>query len=100
MQRVSVVAKLTAKEGQEQRVEKELLDLVEKTRQEKGCINYDLHVSLDKPGTFFFYENWVSKGCLDNHFETPHLTRLVKLQEELFSCPPEISVLKMVSEPK
>ncbi len=100
MPRVSVVAKLTAKPGLEDRVEKELLDLVNKTRKETGCINYDLHVSLDNPKTFVFYENWVSQGCLDDHFQTPHLTRLGQLQSELFACPPEISVLKMVSEPK
>lgn len=100
MQRVSVVARLTAKPGLEDRVEAELMDLVQKTRKETGCINYDLHVSLDNPKTFIFYENWVSKGCLDEHLQTPHLTRLRSMQEELFAHPPEISVLKMVSEPK
>ncbi len=100
MQRVTVVAKLKAKPGLEERVEKELLDMVAKTREETGCINYDLHKSLDCPRTFLFYENWVSKGCLDLHFSTPHLTRLSELQAELFDCPPEISLLKMVSRPE
>ncbi|MBX9693271.1 MAG: antibiotic biosynthesis monooxygenase, partial [Cyanobacteria bacterium] len=46
MQRVTVVAKLIAKPGMEERALEEFKILVRETHKEPGCINYDLHVSL------------------------------------------------------
>jgi|688.fasta_scaffold409214_2 quinol monooxygenase YgiN len=100
MQRVTVVARLKAKVGLEDKVKQELLKLVEQTRKEVGCLNYDLHVDKEDPGTFLFYENWVSEMALDNHFHTPHFVRLQGLKGELFAEPSQISIMKMISEPE
>lgn len=100
MQRVTVVAQLKAKPGMEERVRKELLEMVEKTRREHGCLNYDLHVSVDCPRTFLFYENWVSKMALEDHFQTPHLQRLRQLSEEILAEPADIKLMQMVSDPE
>lgn len=100
MQKVTVVAKLKAREGMEDRVLKELMTMVEETRKEKGCINYDLHVDDSDKSTFLFYENWVSRMALEAHFETAHFLRLRSLADELFAVPTEINIMKMVSEPK
>lgn len=100
MQKVTVVAKLKAKDGMEDRVKKELMTMVEETRKEKGCINYDLHVDETDKGTFLFYENWVSKMALEHHFETPHFRNLRSLADELFACPTDIKIMKMVSDPE
>ena len=50
-----------------------LLKVCAPTRAEKGCINYDLHVSPDNPGLLVFHENWVSKEDLDAHLASPHI---------------------------
>lgn len=100
MQRVTVMAQLKAKSGMEERVKKELLEMVQHTRKEPGCLNYDLHIGLDQPGSFFFYENWISKMALDMHFETPHFKHLEKLAPEILSNPADIKLLKMISDPE
>lgn len=100
MQRVTVMAQVKAKAGMEERVKKELLNLVTHTRKEPGCLNYDLHVLVEQPGTFYFYENWVSKMALDMHFDTPHFKNLEKIAPEIFSDPADIKLLKMVSDPE
>lgn len=99
MQKVTVVAKLKAKAGLEEKVKSELMTMVAETRKENGCINYDLHVDKQDSGTFLFYENWVSQNALDAHFETPHFVRLHKMSDELFAVPAEIKIMSMVSEP-
>lgn len=100
MQRITVVARLKAKLGLEDKVKQELLKMIEPTRREVGCLNYDLHVDKDDPGTFLFYENWVSEMALDNHFQTPHFLHLHGLQDALFAEPGKISLMKMISEPE
>jgi len=100
MQKVSVMATLKAKAGQERKVKQELVKLLEATRKEKGCLNYDLHVDAEDPCTFIFYENWVSRMALANHMETEHFLHLRSLQAELFAEPTKISVLRMISDPE
>ena len=98
MPKVTVVAKLKAKKGLEEKVKQELLQMVAETRKENGCLNYDLHVDHEDDGTFLFYENWESQNALDSHFKTPHFVRLHGMSEELFASPAEIKIMKMVRE--
>ena len=39
---VTVVARIRAKPGKEERVQRELLKLLAPTRAEKGCVNYEV----------------------------------------------------------
>ena len=98
MQKVSVVACLKAKSGLEEKVKNELVKLVEASRKEKGCLNYDLHVQVDNPGVFVIYENWVSRMALSDQMETAQFLELGSLQDQLFVEPAKITILKMVSE--
>ena len=69
----TVIARIQAKDGCEDAVATELHKLVEPSRRDKGCINYDMHVSLESPGLFVFYENWESKAHWEHHMKTEHL---------------------------
>jgi quinol monooxygenase YgiN len=48
------VARIKAKPGQEARVRSRLALLLGPTRAEKGCLNFDMHVSTENPGEFLF----------------------------------------------
>ena len=97
---VTVVARCQAKKGMEERVRGEILALVEPTRAEPGCINYDLHVAADDPGQFLLYENWTSKGELDKHLAMPYLERFKGLAAELLAAPIEIVLYEMLTAPE
>ena len=95
----TVVAKIRAKAGLEDKVRSELLSLITPTRKESGCINYDLHQSQEDKGLFLFYENWVSRQDLDDHLKTPHLQAFLGKSEELLAEPIEITFWDMISQP-
>jgi quinol monooxygenase YgiN len=97
---VTVIARCQAKPGLEERVRSEILALVEPTRAEPGCLNYDLHVAADDPTEFVLYENWTSQGELDKHLAMPYLERFKGLAEELLAAPIEIRLYQMVTEPR
>lgn len=84
---LTVVAEFVAKPGNEEDVRKLLLSLIAPTRQEEGCVQYDLHEQTDKPGHFLFYENWTSREALDRHLQTPHLTAAVGAAAALVAEP-------------
>lgn len=54
-------------------------ELVEKTRQEEGCVAYDLFIDQKDSGHFVFIEEWPDRAALDVHCQTEHFTRLVPL---------------------
>jgi quinol monooxygenase YgiN len=90
--KVSVFALVKAKPGMEETVKKELSALVGPTLVEEGCINYDLHRSLDHKGHFRFYENWTSKELLDRHLQSPHVKQFIAKVDKLLAEPPEITL--------
>ena len=97
--KVTVVARLQAKPGKEEEVLRELLHLVDATRREDGCLNYDLHISSDTLGLYLFYENWTSKAHLDRHAQSPHIQAFRVKGPDLLAAPVEITLWEMVSDP-
>jgi quinol monooxygenase YgiN len=84
---LTVVAEIVAKPGKEQELRQQLLSMVEPTRQEEGCIQYDLHESDEHPGRFVFFENWTGADALERHFATPHLQGFIARMDELLAEP-------------
>lgn len=91
---VTVIARIKAKRGMESRVKDELTKLLEPTREEEGCINFDMHESLDDASQFMFHENWTSEAALRRHFETPHIRNWVALTAELLAEPLDVTTWK------
>lgn len=77
MSKVTVVARVTAKPDVVEKVKHELLKLIEPTRNENGCIEYNLHQDNDDPAVFVFCETWESLACLECHMNTEHFKSYV-----------------------
>ncbi|WP_405205710.1 putative quinol monooxygenase [Aquimarina sp. LLG6339-5] len=78
MKKLTIVARILAKEEKRDLVKSELLKLIDITRAEKGCINYDLHQDNDNPNLFLFYENWESRALWQEHMNNDHLAAYMK----------------------
>ncbi|RZT85901.1 quinol monooxygenase YgiN [Pseudonocardia sediminis] len=94
---LTVIARMKAKPGKEADLRRELEALIEPTRAEKGCVNYDLNQGTDDDGVFFFYENWTSEAALDEHLATPPLQRFVGLIPELLDGELVIQKLRRIA---
>ncbi|WP_298818388.1 putative quinol monooxygenase [uncultured Roseibium sp.] len=81
MSRLTIVANIKANPDQIDLVKAELLKLIEITRAETGCINYDLHQDNENPAHFLFYENWESRELWQTHMNAPHLAAYLKATE-------------------
>ncbi len=75
---LTIVARIEAKREKLDLVKSEVLKLIEPTRQEKGCLQYDLHQDNEKPEIFIFVENWENKELWQIHMESNHLKSFVK----------------------
>ncbi len=95
---VTVLATIKAKPGMEQQVREAVMALVGPTRKEPGCINYDLHQSLDDKRTFMLYENWTSKKVLDEHLNMPYLRDFFARSSEILAQPAEVVLWEMITQ--
>ena len=95
--KVTVIARVRAKPGLEAQVKQECLALVAPSREEKGCINYDLYQSTDDPTLFIFYENWESRGDIDRHLGMSHCSVFDETTEGMLAEPEEITLCEMIS---
>ena len=94
---VTVVARIKAKPGMEQKVKEELLKLLAPTHAESGCINFDMHQALQDEAQFLFHENWTSEADLREHLATPHISSWIAQSEVLLAEPIEITLWRRVA---
>jgi quinol monooxygenase YgiN len=84
---VTVIAEMTARPGKEDELKRHLLVLVDHTRQEEGCVQYDLHVASDDPRRFVLVENWTSAEALDRHSKSSHINAFREVSGDLRADP-------------
>lgn len=94
--KVTVLVRIKAKKGLEERVKQGLLALLNPTRSEKGCINYDLHQSAEDKSLFMLYENWKSKKDLDEHLAMPYMKSHMEKASEILAGPSEITLWEKI----
>ena len=83
MSKLTVVAKVVAKQGSVEKVRSELLKLIEPTRKENGCIEYNLHQDNEDPAVFVFHETWENLACFEKHMNTDHFRRYISAVDGL-----------------
>ena len=89
---IYIIAKCISKKENIEETKNELLALIAPTREEKGCISYDLHQDQDRPEVFYFYEIWETRSLLDAHLKNDHLVAWVNKAEDLLASPMEVSI--------
>jgi quinol monooxygenase YgiN len=89
---LTVIATFEARPGKETDLRAALTALLEPTRKEAGCQNYDLHEAVENPAKFLFHENWTSKAHLEVHLKSAHIQKLLPRIEELCTGSPEITL--------
>ncbi|TCN21171.1 putative quinol monooxygenase [Mesobacillus foraminis] len=70
MEHIVITAVLKPKEGLQGHLLSELKKVQDASREEAGCIKYDLHQSEDL--TFVLYEVWKDEEALEHHIQSAH----------------------------
>jgi quinol monooxygenase YgiN len=94
---IRVVARIPAKPETVEDVKALLTGLIEPTRKEAGCIQYDLWQNLKMPTDFTFVEQWESAAALEAHLETEHLIHALGRFPDLLSGDADIQTYRLVA---
>ncbi|MFC3215714.1 putative quinol monooxygenase [Novosphingobium panipatense] len=77
------LAQMRAKPGRSEALGAALQSLVAPSRDEPGCIIYQVHQSTEDPALWMVYEVWQSADDLGDHFTLPHMQAFVASVPEL-----------------
>jgi quinol monooxygenase YgiN len=94
----TLIAYLHAKPDKRDELLSILQSLVKPSRAESACVDYHLHVSNDDPNLFIFYENWRTRKELDEHLQTPILTKFWSQRLDLLQKDVDIKFMTMLSD--
>ncbi len=87
---IGVVARVVALPDKVEQVKSILTGLIEPTRQEDGCIAYELWQNHEDSTDFTFVEEWESKALLDAHLASAHIRKADSQLEGLLVAEPDI----------
>lgn len=67
------IAHLEAKEGQKDALLRVLTGLIKPSRNEPGCLSYQLHMSPENPNMFTFIDKFKDQSSFDYHCESSYV---------------------------
>jgi quinol monooxygenase YgiN len=73
---------MEAAPGQEKELEEQLSALLAPTREEPGCLAYELQNDPEDRRSFLFYEKFKDQAALDAHLATAHFQRFAAFRNQ------------------
>lgn len=71
-------------------------ELIVKSRQEPGCISYQLCKDISDSDTFAFIETWQDQAAIDSHNQTLHFTSIVPQFADLLAEPMDVKLFEII----
>jgi quinol monooxygenase YgiN len=65
-------------------------DVARASRQESGCLNYELFADPEDEHRFVIVEEWADEAALQEHFRTPHIDHFMRHFPATLSAPPDV----------
>ena len=93
---VKVIAKFFVKEDKVEEFLKLAGELVEKSRKEAGCANYNLVQDVNNQQILIMLEEWENAAILKTHMASAHFTTIIPKMSLLQYQKEEITVCKTV----
>jgi quinol monooxygenase YgiN len=91
-----VVARIVANTDSVDQVRSILSGIVEPTREESGCISYELLQNRSDPTDFTYVEEWSDEAAMDAHLATEHIKHALSKLAGLLASEPDIRKYSVV----
>ena len=82
---IHIICRLRCEEQKRERLRELLLEYVESSRQEEGCLYYNIFQEKDDLNAFFILDGWKNQAAVDAHVLHPNVLRINALLKPLLS---------------
>jgi quinol monooxygenase YgiN len=97
-EKIVLIARLKVKPEAVEEIKSAALAIVDDSRAEAGCINYDVHQAIDDETVFLWHETWANRAALDEHFAKPYFGEFFAKAERAAAETPQINLTKMIKQ--
>lgn len=97
-EKIVLMARLNVKKDKVEDLKQSALAIVSESRQEAGCVNYDVHQLIDDETVFLWHETWANKAALDEHFAKSYTREFFARIDEFAEEPPQINLTRKITE--
>ena len=87
---IHILAQFSVKEDKVSEFIELCKELIKESRQEEGCVAYNLQQNREKDNHLVFVEEWESNEAIEQHNASRHFTRIVPLLVEMCESAPII----------
>ena len=96
MEHVTLTAIIKSQPDKAAQMKAVLEELVQGSRNEAACLQYDLHQAVADPNIFILHEIWRSAAELDAHNKTQHVLKFIKESAPLLQEAPGIYITNKI----
>lgn len=93
---IRVVSRVISRPERLEETRKLLFAVLESSRDETGCVEYELFQSLEDPLEFTLISEWVSNDAFIAHLASPHMQAGARQVNALFTAPPDVRRYKLI----
>ena len=93
---VHAIAHLHARPDKTEELNSLLTSLLEPTRQESGCIRFELLQHRESPTEFAIVSEWYSERAVQDHIGTSHAQRAMNRLPDLLASPLDLRFYHLV----
>lgn len=86
-----VFVRLHAREGEERGVEEALREVAGASREEGGCLSFQMFRSVRDRRLFYIHSRWVDEAAFQRHAELEHTVRFLKRVDALLDEPRNVT---------
>ena len=97
-EKIVLIARLKVKSDSVEPAKRAALAIINDSRHEDGCLNYDFHQAIDDETVFIWHETWASKAAIDAHGASKHFNNFSAGIKDLIDEPLQITLTRMISE--
>jgi len=72
-------------------------EMIEPTKNEQGCKQYEMYQDENNPTLFIVLEQWDSREKFNKHLESEHFERIVQKMSELIESETDLNITHLVA---
>jgi len=84
-----VFARISPKDENFEEAKNAILNILQRTREEPGCRQFELHENNEERN-LFLYEEWESESALEEHYLKPYTLQVFENYKQWLAVPVEI----------
>lgn len=82
-------AKISPKDENFKEAKNAILNILQQTREEPGCRQFELHENAEER-SLFLYEEWETESALEEHYQKPYTLQVFENYKQWLAAPVEI----------